>query len=210
MSDLFQTDMSWLDLGEEEQAPKSKKAGKYEPKGLWANTDQHKQKVSKALINFYKDPANRAKLSESMKGVNLGRVMSEEQCRLMSERRKGQAMSAKQKQKISMSLKGRKRPPEVIAKIVAARAGYKHSDESRKKISQSGKNRVVSEATRKKTQETQLKNLARPIQTPWGRFDRMTEAAAAAKKTGLLNAANKIRAALNSKQKGYYYIKAKK
>lgn len=212
MSDLFQTDMSWLDLGEEDIAPKSKKADKSEPKGFWAHTDKHKQTVSKALTNFYKDPANRAKHSRSMKGVNLGRVMSEEARRNNSLAHKGQIISAEQRQKVSLALKGRKRPPEVVAKIVATRLamGFRHSDKTRKKLSQAGKGRIRPESERKKIKETQLKALARPFMSPWGRFDRISDAALVARQAGLLNPANKIRAALKQGTKGYYYIKAKK
>jgi hypothetical protein len=49
MSDLFQTDMSWLDIAEQDPAPVSKSKGKPRPsRGLWKMSPEFGQKISLA------------------------------------------------------------------------------------------------------------------------------------------------------------------
>lgn len=81
-------------------------------------------------------------------GGTVGRRVSAEGRRKLSEAHKGGKATNEAKRKISEALKGRKRSPEVCSKISASCQGRKNSEEARLRMSESHKGLVPTEATR--------------------------------------------------------------
>jgi hypothetical protein len=124
--DLFQTDMSWLDIGEQGPAPVAKSKGRYQSKGHFAMADECRQRISQTLKARYADP---------------------EQAQAKRKRNNTAPAIA--------SNRGRKRTAESIAKSVANRT-YTSTPESRAKTSATMMGHKVSEATREKIRQAAL------------------------------------------------------
>jgi hypothetical protein len=79
MSDMFTTDMTWLDIAEQDPAPvSSKRKSSYKPKGLWQASDAHRKKISAlALKRNANDPdlPRNKRLQQAIQRYESGEVM---------------------------------------------------------------------------------------------------------------------------------------
>lgn len=92
-------------------------------------------------------------------GMTLGRCMSNETKKKISESRKGVKLSKRTKKKMSLAKCGRKMPDEVKKKISLALKGRKQPpmpDAVKKKISDTKKGKKVSPETKKKMSESKI------------------------------------------------------
>ena len=124
--DLFQTDLSWLDIGEQGPAPVAKSKGRYQSKGHFAMADECRQRISQTLKARYADP---------------------EQAQAKRKRNNTAPAIA--------SNRGRKRTAESIAKGLATR-NYTATAEVRAKISASMMGHAISPQTREKQRQAAL------------------------------------------------------
>jgi len=126
--------------------------GKIMPK----HTEEHKAKISSALIGRKHTEESRLKMSISARGQiapNKGVPMSEEQKEKLRKPRTEQ-------QKLNMKKAAQNRPPvseETKQKLREANIGKKHTEETRKKMRMSAKNVIhyaVSDTTKAKISKT--------------------------------------------------------
>ena len=87
----------------------------------------------------------RKKMSESMKGKNVGKIRSEETRKKLSEAHKGQIPW----------IAGKKHTNETLEKLRSSHTGKKHSEETKQKMSESHKGLFRSEETKRKIAEAQ-------------------------------------------------------
>jgi hypothetical protein len=115
MSDMFTTDMSWLDIGEQDPAPVSKsKSQSSRSKGLWKVTPEHREKMREVQAN----------LSAEVRASKSAKIRQ-------SWLDKPNRLSAEQVQSIADKLRGRTSP----------RHGFTHSDQARARIGQANTER---------------------------------------------------------------------
>jgi len=215
MSDLFQTDMSWLDLGEEEQAPKSKKS----PKGLWVLTDTAKQKMSSARKKFYQNPANRARTGHTPTASTLRGI--KQAAELRTQHRLDQMIQqyrAGTLVQICAKKPSHGRPLQTpFGRYDSIRSAVQTTGFSYRRI------RAWIETDPKRfywldklppkvrvAKPRTNQHVCREIQTSFGRYSSIREAAEAWTKLGVINARKKIYKQMQVNPKKFYYIKAKK
>ena len=108
------------------------------PSGIYTKTEEHKKKLSKSKKELYlKEPERKIIISKQQ----IGKKLSEETRRKMSESRKGKKHSEEWKRNIgltnSRSLRGYKHTIQSRLKMSKAKNGHKVSEETREKISKS-------------------------------------------------------------------------
>jgi hypothetical protein len=104
----------------------------------------------------------RAKLSESLKGKNVGKVYTEEhKANLRKAAKKRGPVSEETRQKRSKSLKGRIAPNKgKPSKMKGKSSGLRHTEEHKKKMSEMQKGRVFDDEHRRRISEAQKKRHA--------------------------------------------------
>ena len=114
------------------------------------------KKELKALRMYYNRPANELIFLPSSEHTSLhkiGKLMSEESKKKLSEAHKGKLFSEEHKKKLSETHKGHLVSEETKKKIGAAKKGKQLSEEHKNKISEAKKGKQFSAETRNKMSE---------------------------------------------------------
>lgn len=119
-------------------------------------SQEHRQKVSVALKEYWSKPENKARRIQTAKKVqSRPEVLEKKRLRRHSDETKAKmsANSAMKRPEVVAKFFGDLNPakrPEVKAKIAAAKKGFRHTDESKKKMSDKRKNVKLSEEHKRK------------------------------------------------------------
>lgn len=121
-----------------------------------------KREQAKAVASREVTDETRAKLSESLKGKNVGRPLSEEHKTSLKEAaKKRKPVSEETRRKRSQSLKGRIAPNKgKPSKMKGKSSGLRHTEEHKKRMSEMQKGRVFDEEHRRRISEAQKRRHA--------------------------------------------------
>lgn len=121
-----------------------------------------KKEHSKSVSSRYVTKETRDKISKSLKGKNVGRVLTEEHKSKLKEAAKTRpTITEETREKRSKSLKGRTAPNKgKPSKMKGKPSGLKHTEEYKQRMSDKQKGRIFTEEHRKRISEAQRKRHA--------------------------------------------------
>lgn len=216
----YQNDDDWEFL--EDTAPSSSKntsKGNRKGLGLWIVDPAVRAKISKSLTNYYKDPANRARAGHTPTASTLRSI--KEAAELRTQNRLDQTIQqyrAGTLVQICDKKPSHGRPLQtpfgrydsIRSAVVTTGFSYKRimawTETDPKRFYWLDKLPPKVRVPKPRTNQ----HLCRKIQTSFGRYSSITEAAEAWTKLGVINARKKIYKQLQVNPKKFYYIKETK
>ena len=198
MTDMFQTDMTWLAIEEEEVAPSTAQTWRPVRKGLYQLTEDTKQKIRASLRKLHDNPAN----SESLK--RLDQVIQRYEAGTLMQVRAKKPQHGKPVQTPFG------RYDTIQCAVATGRFSYKimmkwmASDPQRFYWLPLPPKKVRKPVTRKSPQMNPGAKNMKGVHTPFGDFMSMIQAARA---WGVPNAYKKLQKELRTNPEQFYYTK---